>query len=94
MFTVRTKEALKIGLKDIAFGESMQEFCDLLQSFRESAAESPNFHRNIRAKKEDLARNNLAKFFNTYREEELERMWTNFYGPDQSYHFREGAPRS
>jgi putative two-component system protein, hydrogenase maturation factor HypX/HoxX len=84
---VGTKEALKIGLIDIAFGESMQEFCGLLQSFSESAAESPNFHRNIRAKKEDLARNNLAKPFSKYREEELERMWTNFYGPDQIYHF-------
>jgi putative two-component system protein, hydrogenase maturation factor HypX/HoxX len=84
---VGTKEALKIGLIDIAFGESMQEFCGLLQSFSESAAESPNFHRNIRAKKEGLARDNLAKPFSKYREEELERMWTNFYGPDQSYHF-------
>jgi hypothetical protein len=59
------------------------------------------FHKKQKRKKKKesvhavrITFNNLAEPFSKYREEELERMWTNFYGPDQSYHFREGAPRS
>jgi len=84
---VGTKKALETGLIDIAFGESVQEFCDLLQCFSESAAELPNLDRNLCAKKEERARDNLIKPLRQYRAEELQRMWTNFYGRDLSYHF-------
>ena len=84
---VGTRKALETGLIDFAFGESVQEFCDLLQYFTESAGQSPNFDRNLSAKKEERARNDQAKPLNQYRAEELRRMWANFYGRDRSYHF-------
>jgi putative two-component system protein, hydrogenase maturation factor HypX/HoxX len=88
---VGTKKALKTGLIDIAFGESVQEFRDLLQRFSESAAQSPNLDRNLSAKKEERARNNEIKPLSQYRAEELQHMWSNFYGHDPSYHFARAA---
>jgi len=84
---VGTTQALDTGLIDLAFGETVQEFCDLVEWLGKSAAESPNFDRNLRAKREDRARNDLIKPLSQYRAEELQRMWTSFYGPDPSYHF-------
>jgi putative two-component system hydrogenase maturation factor HypX/HoxX len=84
---VGTNEALETGLIDLAFGETTQAFCDLVECFAKSAAESPNFDRNLEAKREDRARNELIKPLSQYRTEELRRMWTSFYGPDPSYHF-------
>ena len=84
---VGTKKALETGLIDIAFGESMQEFCDLFQCFSESTAASSNLDRNLCAKKEERARNDKTKPLSHYRAEELQRMWDNFYGSDPSYHF-------
>lgn len=88
---VGTKKALETGLIDIAFGESVQEFRDLLQRFSESAAQSPNLDCNLSAKKEERARNNEIKPLSQYRAEELQRMWSNFYGRDLSYHFARAA---
>jgi putative two-component system protein, hydrogenase maturation factor HypX/HoxX len=82
-----TKKALEAGLIDHAFGDSLEQFCDLLQSFAESTAQSPNADRRLVEKKERRARENLIKTLDHYRAEELQRMWTNFYGLDPGYHF-------
>ena len=84
---VGTKKALETGLIDIAFGESVPEFCDLFQCFSESTAASPNLDRNLCAKEEERVRRDKSKPLSQYRAEELERMWNNFYGSDPSYHF-------
>jgi len=82
-----TKKALEAGLIDHAFGDSLEQFCDLLQLFAESTARSPNASRRLVEKKERRARENLIKTLDQYRAEELQRMWTNFYGLDPGYHF-------
>src|SRR5580704_1084330 len=82
-----TKKALEAGLIDHTFGDSLEEFCDLLQSFAERTAQSPNADRRLVEKKKRRARENLIKTLDQYRAEELQRMWTNFYGLDPGYHF-------
>jgi putative two-component system hydrogenase maturation factor HypX/HoxX len=84
---VGTRKALKTGLIDAAFGESASEFRAMVQVFSENLATSRNFDRKLGTKKEELARQNRIKPLGRFRAEELQRMWNNFYGPDQSYHF-------
>jgi putative two-component system protein, hydrogenase maturation factor HypX/HoxX len=86
-----TQKALETGLIDHAFGGSVQQFCHWLQSFAESTARSPHADRKLVEKKERRARENLIKPIDQYRAEELQRMWTNFYGSDPSYHLARKA---
>jgi putative two-component system protein, hydrogenase maturation factor HypX/HoxX len=86
-----TKKALEAGLIDHAFGDSLEQFCDLLRSFAETTARSPNYGRKLVQKKERRAHDNAIKTLEQYRAEELRCMWTNFHGSDPSYHLAREA---
>jgi len=86
-----TNKALEAGLIDHAFGDSLEQFCELLQSFAENTARSPNADRRLVDKKERRARENLIKTLDHYRAEELQHMRMNFYGSDPSYHLAREA---
>lgn len=78
--------AAEIGLVDAVFGDSAQEFVDLVRTRAALLAASADLPALLRAKRQQREADEARKPLAAYRDEELQRMRRNFYGFDPSYH--------
>ena len=83
---IGTRQAVKIGLLDAAFGADLNEFQAKTQRLAEQAA-NDGMHRARLAHKQRARRSDeRVKPLSAYRSEELARCRECFFGPDPSYH--------
>jgi putative two-component system hydrogenase maturation factor HypX/HoxX len=83
---VGTREAVRIGFLDDAFGEDQDAFEDELRVRVQRLVHDPDFSSILRNKRENRQRDEAVKPLAAYRAEELNRMRANFFGPDPAYH--------
>jgi putative two-component system protein, hydrogenase maturation factor HypX/HoxX len=83
---VGAKAALEIGFLDDTFGEDPGAFVKELRERARRLAKQPEYRLNLRRKHERRVDDESAKPLASYRAEELQRMWVNFFGPDPAYH--------
>jgi len=83
---IGVQAALEIGLLDDAFGEDPGTFVKELKERTRRLARQPEYRLNLRRKHERRLDDESAKPLASYRAEELQRMWVNFFGPDPAYH--------
>jgi putative two-component system hydrogenase maturation factor HypX/HoxX len=78
--------AREIGFLDDAFGEDAKAFEIELKERARRLAGDPELRAMLRRKHEKRLDDESAKPLASYRAEELEWMWVNFFGPDPAYH--------
>ncbi|AUL98903.1 hydrogenase maturation protein [Rhodocyclaceae bacterium] len=78
-------QAAARGLIDRVFGDTVKDFADEL-AVRAAELADDDIDRRIADKAARRAADEAAKPLATYRAEELQQMWRNFYGFDPSYH--------
>ena len=83
---IGAKAALEIGFLDDTFGEDTAAFVKELRERARRLAKQPEYRWNLRRKHERRVDDESAKPLASYRAEELQRMWVNFFGPDPAYH--------
>jgi putative two-component system hydrogenase maturation factor HypX/HoxX len=83
---IGAQAALEIGFLDDAFGEDSATFVKELKERTRRLARQPEYRLNLRRKHERRLDDENAKPLASYRAEELQRMWVNFFGPDPAYH--------
>ena len=83
---IGTRAAREIGFLDDAFGEDAEAFEAELRERARRLARDPEFRVMLRRKHERRLDDESVKPLASYRAEELERMWVNFFGPDPAYH--------
>jgi putative two-component system hydrogenase maturation factor HypX/HoxX len=81
-----TRHAKAIGLLDDAFGDDVEDFERELKFRATALAQSPHLHHLLREKRDRRAQDEHRKPLAAYREEELQQMRINFFGPDPAYH--------
>jgi putative two-component system protein, hydrogenase maturation factor HypX/HoxX len=84
--SISTRTAKQIGLLDDAFGEDAASFCECIRTRAEELACSHRYEHLLEAKRRRREHDEEKKPLQAYREEELQQMWLNFFGADQSYH--------
>ena len=83
---IGTQAAREIGFLDDAFGEDTGAFMAELKERARRLAKEPEFRVALRRKHERRLDDESVKPLASYRAEELERMWVNFFGSDPAYH--------
>jgi putative two-component system hydrogenase maturation factor HypX/HoxX len=83
---IGTRHAKAIGFLDDAFGETNEDFERELEARVAVLADDPQLWRRLIDKHERRRADERIKPLDAYRDEELKRMWVNFFGPDPSYH--------
>ena len=83
---IGTREAVRIGLLDAAFGTNLKEFRARTQQLAEQVANDGLHRARVAHKRRWRRSDERAKPLHTYRTEELARCRESFFGPDQSYH--------
>ncbi len=83
---IGTRQALRIGLLDDAFGATLAEFRAGTRVLAEQIAGDAALGRRLEQKRARRAHDELAKPLHAYRREELARSHRCFFGPDPSYH--------
>lgn len=83
---IGTRYAKAIGILDDAFGETVEDFERELEERMATLASDPQLWRKLIAKHERRLADERVKPLDAYRDEELKRMWVNFFGSDPSYH--------
>ena len=83
---IGTRAAREMGFLDDAFGEDAGAFVAELRERARRLAKDPEFRVMLRRKHERRLDDECVKPLASYRAEELERMWVNFFGPDPAYH--------
>jgi putative two-component system hydrogenase maturation factor HypX/HoxX len=83
---IGVRHAKSIGFLDDAFGETVEEFERELEVRMATLAADPHLWRKLIDKHERRLADERIKPLDAYRDEELEKMWVNFFGPDPSYH--------
>jgi putative two-component system hydrogenase maturation factor HypX/HoxX len=83
---VGMREAQKMGLVDEVIFGCLQDFDAQVVGLAETMASSPKFRRDLQKKSEKRRRDERLKPLEQYRNEELARMWANFYSPESDYH--------
>ncbi|HUI21156.1 MAG TPA: enoyl-CoA hydratase-related protein [Methylocella sp.] len=83
---IGTQAAREIGFLDDAFGKDAGAFVSELRERAIRLARDPEFRVMLRRKYERRLDDESVKPLASYRAEELERMWINFFGPDSAYH--------
>ena len=83
---IGAQAALEIGFLDDTFGEDTEAFVKELRERARRLAKQPEYRCNLRRKHERRVDDESAKPLASYRAEELQRMWVNFFGPDPAYH--------
>jgi len=83
---IGAQAALEIGFLDDAFGEDPVTFVKELKERTRGLARQPEYRLNLWRKHERRLDDESAKALASYRAEELQRMWVNFFGPDPAYH--------
>ncbi len=71
---------------DEVFHVESQHFIDLIRERAGEWAASSEFQQQLQTKNERCRNDEALKQLESYREEELENMYRNFYGFDPSYH--------
>ena len=83
---IGTNAAREMGFVDDAFGENVETFKAEMRERATRLAQDPELRSMLRRKHESRLDDELIKRLAAYREDELERMKTNFFGPDPAYH--------
>jgi putative two-component system hydrogenase maturation factor HypX/HoxX len=83
---VGTREAVRTGLLDAAFGSDLDEFRAYTARLAERLAHDGLHHARLRDKRHRRALDEHTKPLQAYREEELARCHECFFGPDRAYH--------
>ena len=83
---VGTREAVRIGLLDGAFGASLDEFQAGAGAFAERIAADGLYQARLKHKLRRRTRDERVKPLQAYRDEELARCRECFFGPNPSYH--------
>lgn len=80
------RKACEIGFLDEIFGEDVEMFENQLKLRAVALAQGPDFPARLVKKLQRRLDDESAKPLASYRDEELERMRVNFFGPDPAYH--------
>ena len=83
---VGTREAVRIGLLDAAFGIDLEDFRERTTHFAERVAHDGLHRARLQDKRRRRAHDEHVKPLATYRHEELSRCWQCFFGTDSGYH--------
>ncbi len=83
---IGVRYAKAIGFLDDAFGETVEDFERELDVRVAALAGDPQLWRKLIKKHERRLADERVKPLDAYRDEELRRMWVNFFGPNPSYH--------
>ena len=86
LLPISTRTACQIGLLDDAFEENAASFRHHIRQLAEELASSYRYERMLEEKRHTRQTDEASKPLQLYREEELQRMWLNFFGADRSYH--------
>jgi putative two-component system hydrogenase maturation factor HypX/HoxX len=86
LLPISTRTAHQIGLLDDAFGEDAASFREHIRRIAEELASSPRYEHLLEEKRHTRKKDEARKPLQAYRDEELQRMWLNFFGADRSYH--------
>ena len=81
-----TAAAKQIGLIDDTFSEESLEFQREITHLAERLARSRNFQSLLEIKNQGRFQDEQQKPVSQYRNEELAKMWDNFYSPESTYH--------
>ena len=83
---VGTREAVKLGLIDDAFGSDLSEFETRVRMLAETHAHHPALDHHLEDKRRRRATDEAIKPLHAYAREELARSHQCFFGPDRRYH--------
>ena len=86
LLPISTRSAQQIGLIDGAFEEDAAGFRHHIRELAEQLASSPCYEHMLEEKRHRRQTDENNKPLQAYRGEELQQMWRNFFGADQSYH--------
>ena len=86
LLPISTRTAQKIGLIDEAFEGDTTSFCHRIKAIAEDLDQSASYEQLLKKKCQTRRSDEEKKPLQAYRDEELQHMWMNFFGPDQSYH--------
>src|SRR5690348_13134163 len=80
LLPISTRTAHRIGLLDDAFGEDAASFCQHIRKLAEELACSNRYTEMLEEKRHRRNRDEEKKPLQAYRDEELRRLWLNFFG--------------
>ncbi len=83
---ISTKEAIKMGLIDDAFGEDVLTFTNNIKEIAYDFVADTSLGDLINEKNKTRKYDETKKSLEKYRAEELEKMYEIFYTPDSAYH--------
>jgi len=83
---IGVRHAKAIGFLDDTFGETVADFERELEVRVAALADDPQLWRQLVDKHEHRLADERVKPLDAYRDEELKKMWVNFFGPNPSYH--------
>ena len=86
LLPISTRTARQIGLLDDAFGEDAASFRQHIRKRAEELARSHRYEDMLQEKRQRRKHDEARKPLQSYREEELQQMWLNFFGADRRYH--------
>ena len=86
LLPISTRTAHLIGLLDDAFAEDEALFRERIRELAEKLARSPGYAFLLEEKRQTRQNDEARKPLQSYRDAELQQMWQNFFGADQSYH--------
>ena len=86
LLPISTRTAQQIGLLDGAFEEDAASFREHISKLAEEFASSHRYEDMLEEKRHTRKNDEEEKPLQAYRNEELRKMWLNFFGADRSYH--------
>ena len=86
LLPISSRTAQQIGLIDEAFEEDAASFREHIRKVAQELASSHRYESMLEEKRQTRKNDEESKPLQAYRNEELQRMWMNFFGADQSYH--------
>ncbi len=86
LLPISTRTAHQIRLLDDAFEEDAASFREHISKLAEELASSHCYEHLLEEKRHTRKNDEARKPLQAYRNEELQRMWLNFFGADRSYH--------
>lgn len=81
-----TSMAKAIGFLDNAFGDTVEDFTQLVRYKAKALAQSLHYEAMLEQKVKERAADELVRPLEQYRDEELQHMHRNFFGEDPAYH--------
>ncbi len=80
------REAVRLGLIDAAYGESLAQFREQTRRIAARIAVDPELPGELERKRARRERDEASKPLAEYRAREMDRSYQCFFGPDRSYH--------